>query len=351
MQKIRQKQNGVSMDGLVKNSKRPDFLDAQLARYVVKYKKTSLYFSKHGITSRFYTKNSVHKNQRMFLCMDSACIARTRMPRRSEEKRGSNDMYRKLKHHYVNTKEYWLEAAQNPLRHVSIVKMWNISIVGAVIFGMLTMTMIYRYLGQNVSARIQEGRMREVAPQEITFQDEIDDPKEINEEIDIEFITRFLNGYASNGRDADEESIKQKEFEEEIAKMVKGYPIEKMVPAIAKKDRMVAAFIISIAKKESDWGKRSPKLGGNDCYNYWGFKGKRDRMGTGGHTCFYSPQDAVDTVAKRIEFLVSNQKLNTPGKMIVWKCGYDCSWDNPESVKKWVQDVGMYFRKLNKERG
>jgi len=71
-------------------------------------------------------------------------------------------------------------------------------------------------------------------------------------------------------------------------------------------------------------------------------------MGTGGHTCFDSPKDAVETVAKRIDFLVNSEKLNTPEKLKVWKCGYDCSWDNPVAVRKWVQDIDHYFKKFDK---
>ena len=67
------------------------------------------------------------------------------------------------------------------------------------------------------------------------------------------------------------------------------------------------------------------------------------------HTCFDSPKDAVDTVAKRIETLVNNEKLNTAAKMVVWKCGYDCSWDSKIDVQKWISDVDYYFQKLNKE--
>jgi hypothetical protein len=111
---------------------------------------------------------------------------------------------------------------------------------------------------------------------------------------------------------------------------------------------MVAALIVAIGMKESTWGLHVPVLNGQDCYNYWGYRGIRDKMGTGGHTCFDSPKDAVDTVAKRIEFLVSNEKLNTPAKMVVWKCGYDCSWDSQKAVNKWISDVDLYFKKLNK---
>ena len=70
-------------------------------------------------------------------------------------------------------------------------------------------------------------------------------------------------------------------------------------------------------------------------------------MGTGGHTCFNSRKDAVDTVAKRIEKLVYSQKLNTPEKMILWKCGFSCEGHSRESVKKWISDVNMYFSQLD----
>jgi hypothetical protein len=71
-------------------------------------------------------------------------------------------------------------------------------------------------------------------------------------------------------------------------------------------------------------------------------------MGTGGHTCFDSPQDAVDSVAKRLQSIISNEKITTPkGMVVVWKCGYDCSWDDPEAVNKWVSDVSGYFDDVN----
>jgi len=136
------------------------------------------------------------------------------------------------------------------------------------------------------------------------------------------------------------------ELENKINEMVAGYPMENMTRYIARKDEKVAAFMISIAKKESDWGKRVPLLDGQDCYNYWGYREKRERMGTDGHTCFNNPRDAVNTVAGRIDKLVHENKLDTPGKMVVWKCGSSCAGQNPESVNKWISDVDWYFRKL-----
>ena len=137
-----------------------------------------------------------------------------------------------------------------------------------------------------------------------------------------------------------------KALENKIDKMVEGYPMENMTRYIATKDEKVAAFMVSIAKKESNWGKKVPLLNGKDCYNYWGYKGKRKYMGTGGHTCFNSPRDAVNTVADRISKLIYENKLDTPKKMVVWKCGSSCVSHNPENVNKWIRDVNWYFQKL-----
>lgn len=141
----------------------------------------------------------------------------------------------------------------------------------------------------------------------------------------------------------------EEEYRAKISNMVKGHPIEGMLPYIFEKDRTVAAFLVGIAKKESNWGKRVPVLDGQDCFNYWGYRGVRRLMGTGGHTCFNSRKDAVDTVAKRIEKLVYSQKLNTPEKMILWKCGFSCEGHSRESVKKWISDVNMYFSQLDEQ--
>ena len=135
-------------------------------------------------------------------------------------------------------------------------------------------------------------------------------------------------------------------LENKISKMVKGYPMENMARYIARKDEKVAAFMVSIAKKESDWGKRVPVLNGHDCYNYWGYREKREQMGTDGHTCFNNPRDAVNTVAGRIDKLVYENKLDTPGKMVTWKCGSSCASHSSESVNKWISDVDWYFQKL-----
>jgi hypothetical protein len=135
-------------------------------------------------------------------------------------------------------------------------------------------------------------------------------------------------------------------MEEEINKMVDGYPIKKMTPLIAQLDTRVAAFVIAIAKKESNWGKRVPVLNGEDCFNYWGYRGIREKMGTGGHTCFDSPRDAVETVSRRINDLVQAE-IDTPQEMVIWKCGSSCAGHSEYSVDKWISDVEMYFEKFD----
>lgn len=114
---------------------------------------------------------------------------------------------------------------------------------------------------------------------------------------------------------------------------------------LATQDEEVAAFMVAIAKKESNWGKRTPKLDGEECYNYWGFRQKRERMGSGGHTCFDNPKDAVRSVASRVKDLIEKD-IDTPEKMVVWKCGYSCAGHNQQSVQKWINDVTLYYDKL-----
>ena len=139
------------------------------------------------------------------------------------------------------------------------------------------------------------------------------------------------------------ENLKQEEFEKEILKIIKGTPMEKMSSLIAKQDRTVSAFLVGIAKKESNFGKRVPVLNGEDCFNYWGYRGIRDRMGSGGHTCFNSREDAIETVAGRLERLVKAD-VDTPQEMVLWKCGSACNSD--PNAQKWISDVNIYFSQL-----
>ena len=135
-------------------------------------------------------------------------------------------------------------------------------------------------------------------------------------------------------------------FETELRTLVAGYPIEAMVPAIAKYDRNIAALIIGIGKKESDWGKHVPvDTAGNDCFNYWGYKGAGARGIEMGHGCFGTPEEAVQAVGDRIVEL-STLRTTEPERMVIWKCGSSCAWDNPDNVKKWIADVHIYYDKI-----
>ncbi|MDD5397001.1 MAG: hypothetical protein PHW24_02995 [Candidatus Moranbacteria bacterium] len=133
----------------------------------------------------------------------------------------------------------------------------------------------------------------------------------------------------------------------QIKTMVQGYPIEQMTPYIVKQDPKTAMFLVAIAKKESAWGKRHPVLNGEDCYNYWGFRLKSEKMGSGGHTCFDSPEQAVNTIAQRIDELVKEEKIDTPKEMVVWKCGYGCQDRKKDASEiKWIKDVDYYYNEL-----
>lgn len=122
-------------------------------------------------------------------------------------------------------------------------------------------------------------------------------------------------------------------------------PISAMVPFIAKRDKPVAAFLVAIAKKESDWGKHTPKKAGKECFNFWGYRGGENPTQSG-YSCFDSPEHAVKIVGNRIEKLV-NQKINTPDKMVVWKCGRDCEAAGGQAAaNKWVSDVAHIYNKL-----
>lgn len=225
-------------------------------------------------------------------------------------------------------------------RRMPLMRAWNLSLACAMIFGMFATTMAYRYLGQNVSARMQ---LADSSSGNNNEQGKVLGVEDFNEGIDPEYITKILSEDIIEGG----KELPEDEFEEKLRSFVAGYPIEQMVPYIAKKNHITAAFMIAIARKESSWGVHVPVLDGQDCYNYWGFRAVRERMGTGGHTCFDSPEDAVNSVAKRIDTLVSKEGLDTPEKMVVWKCGYDCSWDSDRAVKKWIADVDKYFQPLN----
>lgn len=132
--------------------------------------------------------------------------------------------------------------------------------------------------------------------------------------------------------------------EKDIKKLVKGYPIEEMAPFIAGKNKKVAAYLVAIAKKESNWGVYSPKKRGKTCYNYWGYRGPENPTASG-YSCFTSARQAVNVVGRRIKNLVA-QKVDTPREMVIWKCGDACTRSGARGEAKWVRDVGFYYGKV-----
>ncbi|OGI21846.1 MAG: hypothetical protein A2808_02785 [Candidatus Moranbacteria bacterium RIFCSPHIGHO2_01_FULL_55_24] len=144
----------------------------------------------------------------------------------------------------------------------------------------------------------------------------------------------------------DPEQAEGKELGNTIREIVAGYPMEEMVPAITEYDREVAGLIVGIAKKESNWGKRVPTKNGQDCFNYWGYKGAGSRGTAMGHGCFGSPEEAVQAIGNRLEELVALRKGSDPAKMVVWKCGSSCASHSDASVKKWISDVNLYYRQI-----
>ena len=135
-------------------------------------------------------------------------------------------------------------------------------------------------------------------------------------------------------------------FEEKLHRIVDTYPMEAMIPAMIKQDSIVTAFLIGIAKKESDWGKHVPRKSGEDCFNYWGYKGVGSRGNASGYACFSSAEEAVSVVGDRLFTLAKTQHRDTPSKMLVWKCGSSCAGHDPLGVQSWVGTVETYYKKV-----
>lgn len=164
----------------------------------------------------------------------------------------------------------------------------------------------------------------------------------VNSRKKMEILRDFSNYYLPEKKEKKAENS----FEIELAHLVGNSPIKEMVPYISGYGREIAGLVVGIAKKESDWGRHAPSKGGRTCYNYWGYKSAGARGTSMGYACFGSAEEAVKTVAGRIEHFVNNKNLNTPAKMVIWKCGSSCSWDNPANVKKWVSDVSKYYNQI-----
>lgn len=368
------KQKNIHLDGLSFKVHRPLFFDLPLANLVLSHKKISTAYYKRKITRRSVSKNftSLYFDQndlirirkgenvspRRFLMdgLASHTSSYPKLERLSCLKRKEDDISDRIKQRYSSSLKYLHDLFKGSVEGVTIVRMWNVSIISSVIFGMFLMTMIYRYLGQGVYAGTSNAdpAINNQTQTEISIDSSSKYPTAEadtdagaanvdNSQYD-EYAAQLVEDYNSKiqeSRDSDN-------TEKDIKKMVDGYPIKKMAPYIARKDRLVATFLIAIAKKESDWGNHAPVSDGEDCNNYWGFRGKSEKVGSGGHTCFDNPEIAVDLVSKRLASLIYGEKMDTAAKMVSpWKCGYDCSWDTPEAVDKWVSDVDMYIDKYN----
>jgi hypothetical protein len=140
------------------------------------------------------------------------------------------------------------------------------------------------------------------------------------------------------------DSLENSDFASKIYAIVGDAPIKEMIPFISKRNEKVAAFLVGIAKKESSFGSASPSKNGENCYNYWGYKGSAGNGSVNGYACFDSAEEAIETVGDRIEVLV-NKDRNTPERMVnTWKCGTSCKGDL--GAPGWVSTVALYFNKI-----
>lgn len=146
----------------------------------------------------------------------------------------------------------------------------------------------------------------------------------------------------------EEDGDENEDLKNDVAGIVKNTPMAAMIDSISEKDRTVAAFIVGIAMKESKFGVYSPKMGGRDCYNYWGLKAG-GKTTAGGYTCFGSPEDAVSGVSKTIKKMVA-KGVRTPAQAISWKCGSSCAGHGAANVQKWISDVAINFNKINSKK-
>lgn len=153
---------------------------------------------------------------------------------------------------------------------------------------------------------------------------------------------KYCEKTADNQR-IDNKEEKHQERRNKLNELLGGYPIEKMIPFITERDEKTAAFLVAIARKESSWGEHAPSKSGHDCYNYWGYKGSYHLAM--GYSCFDSPEQAIKVVGDKLDELIA-KKIDTPGKMVVWKCGSSCAGHDPDGVRSWIGTVDTYLKKL-----
>jgi len=177
---------------------------------------------------------------------------------------------------------------------------------------------------------------------DVSFFDSLDDKKKRILQKEVPCLEKEQAPMkVTKGKDSDQD------LHAAIEAMAAGYPLEAMAGTISEYDRDVAGLIVGIAKKESNWGKRVPRTAdGADCFNYWGYKGAGTKGVAMGHGCFATPEEAVHAVGNRLSQLVELRKTSEPKNMVIWKCGSSCATHDPESVRKWVSDVDIYYKKI-----
>lgn len=344
------------LDGISKQQKKLLELDYALAKFVVKNKNSSVLLSqKFGKVHKFTTRDSKlyltqeellrirHSGKLNFATgrLDSAILRREKNAGYIFSQKKEDRLYLEIKERYSGVRAYFKDLLSGYTHGVSMVKVWNLSLVSSLIFGMFLMTMIYRYLGPGAQAKMQEAKDKAEMEQIVQ--------KEEAQKVLGESVAKAEVDKKAQAEDDAKQAItdKQKRFEAKIRDLVGDHPIAQMAPYIAKEDPLVAAFFIAIARKESSWGDHVPVNNGKDCYNYVGFRLKTEEMGSAGHSCFSSPKEGFERTAKRIKNLIYDEKMTTAEKMVSpWKCGYRPDLDNKEAVQKWVSDVDSILKQV-----
>lgn len=347
------------LDGISKQQPKSPQPDYALAKFILRNKNSSVLFSqKYGRVRNFTTLDSkqyftqeellrMRQGEKISFVSDQLDSVVSRGEKKAHlifSQKKDDQIYEELRTRYVDFRVYLKDLFGGHTYGVSMARAWNLSLVGALIFGMFLMTIMYRYLGPGAQAKMQE--TKEKAELEQVIQ-KAEAERILGEQIVKVEEDKKAKIEAEKKAAQDAVIKKQKEFESKIRSLVKDHPIEKMAPYIAKEDPLVAAMFIAIARKESSWGEHVPVNDGKDCYNYVGFRLKTKKMGSAGHSCFSSPEEGFRVTVKRIKELIYEEDMTTAKKMVKpWKCGYDCSWDKPEAVQKWISDVDHYLKQV-----
>lgn len=94
--------------------------------------------------------------------------------------------YRTLTEKINNYQDNLLDKKRAFLSQISMVRLWNTSILVAVMVGMISMSFIYRYLGQGVSAK-DEALNKQVAGTMI----EVDEKKQVTKEDEERYVAEL----------------------------------------------------------------------------------------------------------------------------------------------------------------